>query len=240
VLWKAFDVLDTFSQTRRVLTLSEISRRSGLSKSTVHRILTMLLEVKAVERVDAGYKIGIRMFTMGALSMDVSQRDVALPHLERLRRVTRQTVHLAVLQDDGYVVYLEKLPSPVSPRSPALVGGRFPAHLTGVGKALLAFGGRPVALDPGLAARATSTIGQYPDTLGNYLETVRRTGLAGEREEAAAGLACVAAPVLVGGRAVAAVSVAFAAGDGSGQLFANPLRETAAGLGRAMTAGALA
>lgn len=236
VLWKAFNVLDSFSHGHRVMTLSEIARQSGLPKSTTHRILMMLIEVQAVERVEHGYKIGLRMFTRGALCADASLRDVALPHLERLRRLTRQTVHLAVLQDAD-VVYLEKLPSLVSPRTPALVGGRLKAHLTGVGKVLLAFSDLPVPANIPLTSQTPSAFGA-PKPLRHYLETVQRTGIAGDREQAARGLACVAAPVMVGGRAIAAISVAFAAKDGNGEVFVNPLRETAAGLARAVAATA--
>jgi DNA-binding IclR family transcriptional regulator len=237
ILWKAFEVLDAFSHGHRVMTLSEIARRSGLPKSTTYRILTMLIEVQAVDRVGQNYKIGLRMFTRGALCADVSLRDVALPHLERLRRVTRQTVHLAVLHDDD-VVYLEKLPSLVSPATPALVGGRLKAHLTGVGKALLAFSGNPVP--PGLPLTApVPSDSRAPQPLGQYLQTVRRTGIAGDREHAARGLACVAVPIMVGGRATAAISVAFAAKDGNGEVFVNPLRQTAADLARAVAMTAL-
>jgi DNA-binding IclR family transcriptional regulator len=232
ILWKAFEVLDSFSQGQRVMTLSEIARRSGLPKSTTHRLLLMLIEVQAVERVGHGYKIGLRMFTRGALCADVSLRDVALPHLERLRRVTRQTVHLAVLQDND-VVYLEKLPSLVSPRTPALVGGRLKAHLTGVGKALLAFSGNPVPAGIPLTSPVPLE-SRAPQQLVHYLDGVRRTGIAGDREHAARGLACVAAPIMVDGRATAAISVAFAAKDGTGEVFVGPLRETAADLARAV------
>jgi DNA-binding IclR family transcriptional regulator len=59
-------------------------------------------------------------------------------------------------------------------------------------------------------------------------------GIAADREEAARGLACVAAPIFVGQQAVAAVSVGFTASAGSGELFVNPLRETSAAIGRAL------
>ncbi|XVV15124.1 IclR family transcriptional regulator [Actinoplanes sp. CA-131856] len=200
------------------MTLSEITRRSGLPKSTTHRILTMLVELDAVEREGDFYWVGLRMFTMGALSVDASVRDVALPHLERLRRLTRQTVHLAVLHDDE-VVYLEKLPSLASPNTPALVGGRLPAQRTGVGKALLAFGRSSPPTDPALAAR---------------LHAVRRSGVAYDHQEAASGLSCVAVPVLDADRAIAAVSVAFHSADGSGDRFVGALQETAIALSRSI------
>ena len=231
VLWKAFDVLETFNQSRRVMTLSEIARKSGLPKSTTHRILTMLLEVDAVQRVGQGYRIGLRIFTMGTCSAEVQLRNVALPHLERLRRVTKQTVHLAVIEEAD-VVYLEKLPSAASPSTPAVVGGRLPARSTGVGKALLAFTGpAPESVTP--PRNHTSTF-RRPGLLRSYLQDVRMMGIAADREEAARGLACVAAPIFVGQQAVAAVSVAFTASAGSGELFVNPLRETSAAIGRAL------
>jgi DNA-binding IclR family transcriptional regulator len=63
------------------MTLSEIARKSGLPKSTAHRLMTMmLLEVDAVQRVGQGYRIGLRIFTMGTCSAEVQLRNVPLPH----------------------------------------------------------------------------------------------------------------------------------------------------------------
>lgn len=222
-LAKAFDLLDAFDHDHRVLTLSEIARRSGLPKSTAHRLLTTLTDVRVVEKSSRGYRIGLRMFSMGRRSLEVQLRDIALPYLERLRLLTRQTIHLGVL-DDLDVVYLEKLTSHLSPITPAVVGGRLPAASTGVGKALLAFGhSTPIS-------RVTST----SPRLWNHLDQVRRSGLARDREEAAPGLACIASPIMSGNHVVAAVSVAFAVGDGSGERFTDPLRETSAAIGRAL------
>lgn len=240
VLWKAFDVLGSFSQSRRALTLSEISRGSGLPKSTVHRILTMLLEVRAVERVGPRYRMGLTIFAMGMCSAEVALRDAALPYLQRLRRTTGQTVHLAVL-DSADVVYIEKLVSSSSPPTPAVVGGRLPAHATGIGKALLAFspdGTRlPGKLDGMLAARTTATMTR-PADLRQCLREVRANGVATDRGEAASGLACVAAPIIINSCPVAAISLAFPTTAGSGQQFINPLREAAAAVARAAGTGA--
>lgn len=237
VLWKAFDVLGSFSQSRRALTLSEISRGSGLPKSTVHRILTMLLEVRAVERVGSRYRMGLTIFAMGTCSAEVALRDLALPYLQRLRRITGQTVHLAVL-DSSDVVYIEKLVSASSPPTPAIVGGRLPAHATAIGKALLAFspGGTrlPDKLDGRLPARTTATMTRAA-ALRQCLREIREKGVATDRGEAANGLACVAAPIIVNSRPVAAISSAFPMTAGSGQQFINPVREAAAAIARAVS-----
>jgi DNA-binding IclR family transcriptional regulator len=64
-------------------------------------------------------------------------RDAARPYMNNLREATRQTVHLAIL--DGSQVVCDILASPGSPPLPSRVGGGLPAHVTGVGKAMLAF-----------------------------------------------------------------------------------------------------
>lgn len=233
VLWKAFDVLGAFTQRRRVLTLAQIVRHSGLPKSTAHRVLAMLVEVGAVEQQGDGYRVGLRMFSLGALPPEVALRDAALVHLEELHRLTGQTLHFAILRG-GDAVYLEKLPSRKSAPTPAVTGGRLPAHCTAVGKALLAFSDDDtVAAALGVPIRRrTARSMASAEEIRRQLNSIRTNGYAVDREESVEGLACVAVPVLVRDRAVAAVSVAFPASAGTGQVLVNPLRQTAAAISR--------
>ena len=237
VLWKAFDVLGAFSHRHRVLTLAQIVRYTGLPKSTVHRVLAMLLDTGAVEQAAGGYRIGLRLFALGALPPEAALREAALVHLEELHRYTGQTLHLAVLRDAD-VVYLEKLQGRKGVSTPALVGDRLPAHCTAVGKALLAFSGGGVAAEAlaGPLTRRTARSMTSPEQVCRQLDTVRSSGFAVDREESAAGLSCVAVPILVQDRAVAAVSVAFPASAGDGQVLVNPLRQTAAAISRSAAA----
>ena len=229
VLWKAFDVLAVFSHRDRVLTLAEIARRSGLPKSTAHRVLAMLAETGAVELGDGGYRLGLRMFSLGALPPEAGLREAAMVHLEGLHRVTGQTLHLAVLRGDD-VVYLEKLLSRKPVETPAAIGNRMPATCTAVGKALLAFSGeqREAAVLAGPLVRRTATSVVTAGDLRAQLAAVRDRGYATDREESTRGLACIAVPVLVGDRPVAAISVAFPATAGPGDVLVGPLRQAAA------------
>lgn len=233
ILWKAFDVLGAFSHRHRVLTLAQIARHTGLPKSTVHRVLAMLADTGAVEPTEAGYRVGLRMFALGALPPEAALREAALVHLEQLHRYTSQTLHLAVLRG-GDVVYLEKLPSRNGVPSPALVGDRLPAYCTAVGKVLLAHSGDAdaAAALTGPWRRRTARSLASAEQLRRQLQSIRADGLAVDREEAAEGLACVAVPILVHDRAVAAISVAFPASAGSGQVLVSPLRQTAAAIAR--------
>jgi DNA-binding IclR family transcriptional regulator len=136
---------------------------------------------------------------------------------------------------DADVVYLEKLPSRRSVSTPATVGDRLPANCTAVGKALLAFSDEKsaaYALDGPLRRRTAHSL-NTPDEIRRQLASVKAAGYATDREEAAPGLACVAVPVLVGDRAVAALSVAFQSSAGSGEVLLNPLRQAAAAISKA-------
>ncbi|WP_217576678.1 IclR family transcriptional regulator [Streptomyces sp. GbtcB7] len=237
ILWTARHILGAFSHHRRLMTLSEISRASGVPKSTVHRVIARLMEIEAVERHGDGYRIGMSLFALGSYTPESALRDIAMPHLEELHTRSRQTVHLAVLRGTE-VVYLEKLRHPASTPSPSLVGGRNPAHCTAVGKVLLAAQDEEESdrrLRAKLETRTARTITD-PLRLRSQLTGIRAAGIGVERGEAAAGLACAAVPVSAGGQTVAAVSVAFPASAGSGEVFHSLLRETAARVSRSLSA----
>src|SRR5882757_6646134 len=165
ILGKAFAILGAFTHGPRMLSLSQISRRSGVPKSTAHRVLAMLVELGAVERSGTEYRIGDMMFSYGSRSPEVALRAAALTHLESLLLQTRQTVHFAVLRKQE-ILYLEQL-STGTVISPATVGGRLPAHLTGAGKALLAHASADTVnhyLNRRLIARTEASI-TNPDSL---------------------------------------------------------------------------
>lgn len=203
-------LLDAYPADQADLSLAQLSRRSGLPKSTAHRLLAELEGIGFVERHAGGFRLGMRLFELGQLvPRQRTLRDAAVPFMEDLREATRQTVHLAVL-DGVEVVYVEILRQPNQPALPSRVGGRMPAYCTGVGKALLAHADPAVVaavVAGGLPRRTPYTI-RSPEALYRQLEEVRRTGTAHDHEESGLNFACTASPVTgVDGRVVAALSV---------------------------------
>jgi DNA-binding IclR family transcriptional regulator len=193
----------------------------------------MLLEMGAIERYEDGYRIGLRMFAMGSCSAEVALRNLALPAMEALHRVTQQTLHLAVLRGAD-VVYVEKLRTSLAVPTPAVVGASLPAHLTAVGKSLMA----ACLAEMGIPAGALTPVAgrNVPDplALARELYLTRARGYAIDRGNSVKGLACIAVPIVAGGSAVAALSVAFPAGAGTGEILLSSLRETATSIGRAV------
>lgn len=203
-------LLTAFRPGDDTLGISELARRTGLPKSSVHRLTGSLLAHGLLERDSGGVRLGLKLFEIGQLV--TRQRglvDAARPVLADLREATHNTVHLAILEGTE-VVYLDVLRGPDSPRLPSRVGGRFPAHATGVGKAVLAFSGDDVVervVRAGMPRISTRTI-TSPALLRRQLTKIREERVAFEREESSAGTVCVASPVLDNPEhAVAAISI---------------------------------
>lgn len=202
-------IIDAFDANTPTLTLSQMTERTGLPKSTVHRMADQLVELRWLERTTTGYRLGIRFFEVGGLvHTRANLRERALPYLQDLQAATRHSVHLSILEG-GEVVILEKLWGHGSPTLPTRVGGRMPAHCTAAGKVLLAFSTEQVVDDVisrGLERRTGRTI-VVPELFRQELATVRTAHWALETEENVPGTRCVAAPIRGSGRAIAAVSV---------------------------------
>ena len=197
VLSRTLTLLETFEAADASLSLAELSRRSGLPKPTVHRMVAEMTRERMLERLDDGtYRLGMRLFEIGErLQTNRTLSDAALPIMEDLREATRQRIHLAVL-DGVDVVYVEILGANLM-HVGSRTGGRFPAHATGVGKAILAYSPRAVVqarIEAGLPRLSPRTI-TTPGALERDLHDVRSRGFAQDREESHVGVSCVAAPV---------------------------------------------
>jgi IclR family acetate operon transcriptional repressor len=210
VLGRAFAIVSAFNSDDESVKLTELARRTGLPKATVHRFLQQLCGFHLVERTATGYQLGLRLFELGMRQPVSRDLRAALPILGDLRDATHQTVHLAVL-DEGQVLYVEKLVGHSGRPLASRVGGKLPAHCTGVGKALLAFGPKDVAeaVLRGPLPRLTARTIVLPGPLSRELAKIRREGVAYEYEESTVGVVCAACPIMgPDGVAVAAISVA--------------------------------
>lgn len=187
-----------------MLTLSEVSRRTGVPRSSAHRMLERLVQLRWVRREGHRYHLGLRLFELGTLAVQQDQLHAAgLPLLRELHRLTGHTVHLAILDGDD-VVYLEKLDGGFGSTT-TRVGGRRPAASTSVGKVLLANTNRGVEsmLAPGRGGAAPTD----ERRVRQEYAAIRGHGVAFDRGETVSGIGCIGAPVGVKGDVVAAVSI---------------------------------
>ncbi|MBI5087640.1 MAG: IclR family transcriptional regulator, partial [Actinobacteria bacterium] len=206
VLGRAALLIEAFDIDRPLLSLHHLSERTGLPRSTVHRLAEQLVQIGWLERASSGYRLGMRLFELAGLVAGRNRlRERSLLAMRSLFEETGLSVHLAVL-DQFEIVYLEKLSAPAVDIPVRL--RRMPAYCTGLGKAMMAFAGDDyveAVIRQGLAAQTEATITDA-DELRGALRTVQDTGIAFDREEAVTGFGCVAAPIRGAGRAIAAVS----------------------------------
>jgi DNA-binding IclR family transcriptional regulator len=202
-------ILSVFERSSEALTAGQISVRSGIPRSSVHRILSQLVSARWLMRHEDGYALGLRMFEIGSLVAHRSRITCAArPFIHELAERTGQVVHLAVL-DQRDVVYVDKVGGVFADTLPSRVGGRLPAHCTAVGKALLAYS-PPATVSEYLATglrRRTEASLATPAALEAAIVSIRNSGYATDRDETVPGVACVAAPIRNFDEVVAAVSV---------------------------------
>jgi DNA-binding IclR family transcriptional regulator len=203
-------ILDAFNGPSARLTLEDVARRTGLPRSTAHRILDQLVRQRWLAHHSFGYGLGQRALGLGGQDGGHGKiREAAAPYLHELQVTTGLVAHLAVL-DGAEVFYLDKLGGRLAASVPSRVGGRVPAHSTALGKAMLAWL-EPEQVDAllgtGITRLTSRTIGEL-GTLHQELHRVRqRRGLAFERGESFPGIACVAVAIRGAEGPVAGISL---------------------------------
>jgi DNA-binding IclR family transcriptional regulator len=191
-------VLDAFGPQHAALSLSEISRRAGLSLSTAHRLVCELAKWGALERGPGGrYFIGLRMLELAALSpRGLGLREAAFPYLDELHHRTRGNVHLGV-RDGMEVVYVETIRACATHPTNGRIGDRWPMHATGTGLVLLALADRDLqerVLQSPLERFTPLTVTD-PAQLRRQLAQIRQVGFAVARGQITLPDMVVAVPV---------------------------------------------
>jgi len=210
---KAIDILETFSSTQPQLTLSEISRRLKLPKSTAHSYLNTLKSRGLIEQAEDGrYALGRAIVPLTqAVRVNVELRDRAAPLLRELAEVCDKSVYLCSLDGD-FVLYIYAIESPQRLRARTAVGDRAHLHCTSVGKAILSALTWDKVLDivgrEGLPKFTEATITDL-EALRTELEETRARGYAIDRGEHERYSYCIGAPILdAEGRVIGSCSVA--------------------------------
>ena len=240
VVDRALSLLAAFDAGHTHLTLSELSRRSGIPASSALRLAGRLLEWGALERgADGRFSIGLRLWEVASLTpRGHGLRQVALPFMGDLEEVTRQHVLLAVREGEE-VLLVERLSSHGAVAALYRPGGRMPLHSTGVGLVLLAHAEsafqeevlrQPLVHHPEKVPVSSAA-------LRRTLAEIRRDGLATFRRGAPGPIVSVAAPVHdAQGRVVAALSVVVPAENAEPRLLGPAVRTAARGISRGLGA----
>lgn len=198
---RALAILDVIASADQPVTLSAISRRLSLPKSSALSLLKALVTAEFAQvNAHGEYTLGVHSFEIGAAYLrTTTPLRAAERELHALTDALGAASHFAVLDGDD-VVYLAKHDPPgLGFRLASAVGARLPAHITAVGKAQLAHLGRATP-------KAAWT---------EEFRRIRSDGYAVDEGLTAAGIRCIASPVFDSTGCCGAIGVSYPI-DGGG------------------------
>lgn len=210
VLARALSILNIIGQSKEPLTLTQIVNISGLSKTTVHRILRSFVANQYVSiNRHSEYVLGTQMICLGAKALNASVAMIGIDVARALYDATNQTVCISALS--GFeIVYLQKFGPRISIKQE--IGSTRPAHCTALGKCLLAH--LPEEdLDKLLQRhdlpRMTANTICDPVVFKTEMKKIRSRGYAINRHESNEQVDGIAAPIFdFMGKCIASISVA--------------------------------
>ncbi len=212
VVAKVLKILDAIHNNPAGLHLKQITKETGINKSTAYRFLAHLQSEGYLFRDSVGaYFIGPKLARMGsATNFEESLRRMSRPVLQKFWNATGETVNLAVL-DGQHILYLDVIESSHTFRFASEVGARRPLHCTALGKAIMS----QLPIEDAYELLASLTLERQtlrtlvqPVKLKKELAKTRAQGYALDDEEAVLGARCIAAPIFdASAKVVGGVSV---------------------------------
>lgn len=195
VLEGAFELLGAVERAGEA-GLTQLAAECGLPKTTAYRLLEQLMELRAVERRGAAYRMGSRLFRLGqAWQPYPGLRSAARDPARALARATGALVSVSALRE-GQTLVLDWTACETDDVRDRLLGEVAWPWFTAAGKVLVAGAPPRLPLDP------------LPASWQREAAAIRDRGAAFDREELVAGVCCVAVPLYGrGGNPVAALSV---------------------------------
>jgi DNA-binding IclR family transcriptional regulator len=197
VIARAAAILRALEDQPAGLSLGQIAQRVNLARSTVQRIVgalaaeRLLIAASPTGRVRLGPTI-LRLAT----SVQTDFVAIVHPFLVRLSHDLKETVDLAAIKRD-HLVFIDQVIGPQRLRAVSAVGESFPLYCTANGKAYLAELDDDAVADligTSYEARTPHTLTTL-DRLLDELRTIRKSGVAFDREEHTLGI-CAAGVVL--------------------------------------------
>lgn len=210
---RALTVLLALAEHRSPMGISELTRRTGIPKSTVHLSLQTMRRFGFVEQEEGTdrYLLGLQAAQIGVQALDSSPVAGALaPGMKRLAERSGEAVSLGIRVERS-VVFVKRFETSFRLGTSITVGSRMPLHASASGKCLLAGMDadeiRSLYPDEELPSQSPNTI---RDRTGLFreIEAVRERGYAFNTDEWLDGVSAAAVPVRFGDEVAAALSIA--------------------------------
>jgi IclR family pca regulon transcriptional regulator len=138
-LERGLKILETFGESARKLTLTEVASACSLNKTAAQRFLYTLCTLGYLTRDEnKKYQLSTKILSLGFSFLNSSDlRSVCKPHIDRLSTGINRTVNLGIL-DGLEVIYLYRKEVTRYLKYDLYAGSRLPAYCMSIGKILLA------------------------------------------------------------------------------------------------------
>lgn len=197
---KAISILNCFTSERKILSVKDMSRLTGLSISTTSRLLSTLKESGCVEKIQKNkkYQLGYRIYLWGkAIQNQINLVSIANPIMEELRDECGEEIALYIIEDNRRVC-VERIESIHEIAKYGAVGTYYPIHAGAAGKVLLAFLSKDEQnemLDKLFLEKVTFKTITDIDALKKSLNRIKKRGYAISHGEAIPDAFSVTAPI---------------------------------------------
>ncbi len=194
---RGLEVIKSFDTDSPSMTLTDLAKKTGLSRASARRFLLTLQKLGYVTSDDKQFRLTAKVLDLGySYLSSLNLTDVITPFIERVSHELNESCSATVL-DGTEVVYIARIPRrgliPISLQ----VGARLPAYVTSPGRVLLA------ALDDDQLQEFLDVVDfkQHtyrtivPEKLAVELQRVREQGYAIVDQELELGMRAVAVPV---------------------------------------------
>lgn len=212
---RTFDILELLSNEQSGLTLANISFRLGLPRSTVHRLLKVLIQRQFVRKSEETNRYRLGPGLIGLCSHYLNHLELkteSTPFMMQLSNSTSNTVFLAIRQHNR-MVYVDSQEQVNSLRKYAIIGQQKPLYCTSLGKSLLlglSDAEIRLLLADEMFEKAGPNTHMNVESLLQDINVCRKRGWTLDNEEAEPGINCVAAPIYdYRGNVIAAISTSW-------------------------------
>ncbi|NMW85592.1 IclR family transcriptional regulator [Peptoniphilus sp. AGMB00490] len=205
-------ILLTLASEKEDLTLTEISEKTKIPKSTISPILSTLVDMRFLaKKSEMKYRIGINSFIVGEAYIEsTSFLEMIKSYMTEVVKECNEICQLGILQDNK-VFYIAKKDPKQSIQLMSYVGKFLPIYSTALGKVLVYKNSEEEIKDivgDNMVPLTERTITDIDDFL-NEIETVKNNGYSFDLQETSLDSKCVAVPIEKGGKVIAAMSVSI-------------------------------
>lgn len=202
---RAIDILDCLAEHPKGCGIGELSKDLGLSKSTIHRIITTLKhkEYVAQNKGNDKYQLGIKILGLSAsIINNMDLVGIAKPYINEFANKVGEVIHLS-LPDETYsnIIYVDKVKPENTGRAITMssnIGKKVPIYCTAAGKLLLSQYSddkiKELLKDIHFVKYTENTITSI-DTLLNEIHEIRKNSYALDNEEYDNAVNCIAVPI---------------------------------------------